>query len=619
MADMLIDEPIDLYEHQLKEAHKNNVSKFFEDLVKKSGVNEDANATTVKVIRKKEAEIKTVDKKLKGQKGLRGFLFFLIIIGFIAGIIFILAAIGTIPIPVMQWLSILIAVLCFLLSIGLILVIALSVNKKIKNFQAIINRLEKEKQVLVDEAWKQAAPLNALYDWGMAAYLFTETVPIVKLDPYFDVKRFDYLCSKYNLIPQFDNKTSIEFVQSGEIVGNPFLIVKKLNHHMGSKTYTGSLTISWTETYFDSNGHLQTRSRSEVLHASVTKPYPEYNHDTYLLYGNEAAPDLHFTRVPLGSHKLDEHDLEKLIKKQSHKIDDMAEEAIKKSKSFNPLGNIEFEALWNALDRDNETQYRLLFTPLAQTQLKDILLDNKVGFGDDFYMVKDGMLNKVEPNHFYGMDFSCDPNNFTDYEINKSRQLFNDYNNRYFKSLFFGFAPLLCIPLYQMHKPHEFIYKDVYNYNVSFWEDETMANFMGHYNFKHPDSVTRNILKTSVVSSHPGTDLLSVTAYGYKGINRVDYVSVMGGDGRVHQVPVNWVEYLPVDRTSEMAIHVQPTLSRKDYLASLNNQGWNNFLKGKYSNVLFRRNMIAFMCNQNNSYQAKDDSTLDELLKNKSN
>ncbi|MFA6852102.1 MAG: hypothetical protein WCR34_02980, partial [Bacilli bacterium] len=203
MADMLIDEPIDLYEHQLKEAHKNNVSKFFEDLVKKSGVNEDANATTVKVIRKKEAEIKTVDKKLKGQKGLRGFLFFLIIIGFIAGIIFILAAIGTLPIPVMQWLSILIAVLCFLLSIGLILVIALSINKKIKNFQAIINRLEKEKQVLVDEAWKQVAPLNALYDWGMAAYLFTETVPIVKLDPYFDVKRFDYLCSKYNLIPQF--------------------------------------------------------------------------------------------------------------------------------------------------------------------------------------------------------------------------------------------------------------------------------------------------------------------------------------------------------------------------------------------------------------------------------
>src|SRR5574344_469560 len=138
------------------------------------------------------------------------------------------------------------------------------------------------------------------------------------------------------------------------------------------------------------------------------------------------------------------------------------------------------------------------------------------------------MLNKVEPNHFYGMDFSCDPNNFTDYEINKSRQLFNDYNNRYFKSLFFGFVPLLCIPLYQMHKPHEFIYKDTYDYNVSFWEDESMANYMGDENFKHPDSVTNNILKTQVVSSHPGTDLVSVTAYGYQGINRVDYVAVRG-------------------------------------------------------------------------------------------
>src|SRR5574344_618116 len=141
MADMLIDEPIDLYEHQLKDAHKDNVSKFFEVLVKKSGVNEEENATTVKSIRKKEAEIKAVDKKLKGQKTLRGFLIFLIVVGFIAGIVFILAAIGTLPIPVMPWLSILIAVLSFLLSIGLILVIALSINKKIKNFQAIINQL----------------------------------------------------------------------------------------------------------------------------------------------------------------------------------------------------------------------------------------------------------------------------------------------------------------------------------------------------------------------------------------------------------------------------------------------------------------------------------------------
>ena len=73
---LLIDR-IDLYEHQLKDAHKNNVSKFFEDLVKKSGVNEEENATTVKSIRKKEAEIKAVDKKLKGQKTLRGFLIFL--------------------------------------------------------------------------------------------------------------------------------------------------------------------------------------------------------------------------------------------------------------------------------------------------------------------------------------------------------------------------------------------------------------------------------------------------------------------------------------------------------------------------------------------------------------
>lgn len=45
-----------------------------------------------------------------------------------------------------------------------------------------------------------------------------------------------------------------------------------------------------------------------------------------------------------------------------------------------------------------------------------------------------------------------------------------------------------------------------------------------------------------------------MTAYSFDAIDRVDYVSVYGGDGRSHAVPVPWVEYVPVERTSEMAL-----------------------------------------------------------------
>ena len=47
---------------------------------------------------------------------------------------------------------------------------------------------------------------------------------------------------------------------------------------------------------------------------------------------------------------------------------------------------------------------------------------------------------------------------------------------------------------------------------------------------------------------------LLVPAHGFRGVNRVDYVSVHGGDGHRHDVPVEWIEYVPIQRTSEMYV-----------------------------------------------------------------
>ena len=37
-----------------------------------------------------------------------------------------------------------------------------------------------------------------------------------------------------------------------------------------------------------------------------------------------------------------------------------------------------------------------------------------------------------------------------------------------------------------------------------------------------------------------------MTAHSYDAIPRVTYVSVHGGDGHFHDVPVNWDEYIPL-------------------------------------------------------------------------
>ena len=220
------------------------------------------------------------------------------------------------------------------------------------------------------------------------------------------------------------------------------------------------------------------------------------------------------------------------------------------------MGNTEFEVLFGGSNRNNEVQFRLLFTALAQKQLLQLMKDKKIGFGDNFDFRKHKMINVVFPEHLQSFDLNVSPSYFKDYNIDVIEKKFIDYNNGYFKAIYFGFAPILSIPLYQHQKPHEYIYKDKYNSYVSFYEHEQVVNMMNETQFKHPLSKTRNILKTSTVKSGNHCDTVKVTAYGYDAIQRTDYISKMGGDGRMHMVPVNWVEYISVSQDTNVDINV---------------------------------------------------------------
>ena len=48
---------------------------------------------------------------------------------------------------------------------------------------------------------------------------------------------------------------------------------------------------------------------------------------------------------------------------------------------------------------------------------------------------------------------------------------------------------------------------------------------------------------------------MRVRAYSFRTEPRVDYVSMRGGDGAIHSVPVPWTEYIPVDNTSTVKLN----------------------------------------------------------------
>jgi hypothetical protein len=239
------------------------------------------------------------------------------------------------------------------------------------------------------------------------------------------------------------------------------------------------------------------------------------------------------------------------------------------------MGNSEFEVLFGAKNRNHEVQFRLLFTPLAQKQLLSLMKEKTIGYGDDFDFVKDKKINTLFPEHLDDYPLNPPKGYFQGYEYADIKNRFIQYQNNYFKSIYFSFAPLLAIPLYQQTMPKEYIYGDLYSSNVSFYEHEKTVNHMNENQFKHPLCSTRNILKTNLVSSDATKDIISVTAYGYKTEERIEIVTKFGGDGRYHQIPVNWTEYLPVNQTKQVEIDIvkpEETMSYKDQLLQSINQ-----------------------------------------------
>jgi hypothetical protein len=529
-----IHEPVELYRSFYKEKHVRNTSEYFEELVRRSGVDERANMITVKELRELEEQTGEAKSKSLWYKILRGAVIAVLLLALLIAyansqpLWLILAAAAT-----FAWIKL---------------------NPFIRELDAALRTLEARREKKREEAWAQMAPLNQLYEWHIAATLVRRTAPRLEIDPYFSNARLQELRDSFGFGDASQPHRSVVCAHSGVLNGNPFVLADTLNHWMGSKTYTGSLQISWTERVRDSNGQWTTNTRYQTLTASVTKPYPEYGKRTRIIYGNEAAPDLTFTREPSSLSSLEDGMFNNWRKGRAVKKLEAKARDLKGGRGFTPMANREFDSLFGATDRDHEVQFRLLFTPLAQQEMVKLLKDKAVAYGDDFSFEKRRMINVVEPAHLGPVDISSDPALFFAYELAHARRTFNEYHNTFFKALYFGLAPLLTIPLYQQHRSHADIYRDVLGRKSCYWEHESLVNYLGGGQFSHSACITQNILKTSATTTADGAQELAVTAYGYRGVDRLDYVRAYGNDGRYHNVPVRWVEYLPVAKESRVVL-----------------------------------------------------------------
>lgn len=509
----------------------------FAQLSKEAGVDINANRQTCKQLYKAQGDLKSVKSKLC-------WTIFLCVVmwgGAIGGGIAIFNMYDSFE----PWEIVLIA-------IGIATALLLLFWK----IQPLIKRLKSERNGLIEkttklekEAWQQMAPLNRLYDWDILTHMMTQTVPKLEFDSYFTTQRLADLQEVYGWDGTFNQERSVIYSHSGLINGNPFVLCRTRKMEMGTKTYYGHKTIYWTTRERGSNGKMHTVRHSETLTASVTAPYPGYYEKTRLIYGNTAAPDLKFYRKQSGlancEGSLSYRWQRRKLRKKSRDLT---------NNDFAMMTNEEFEVAFDTSNRNSNQQYALLFTPLAQANMLKLLKDNSASYGDDFDFEKNCMINTILPDHIQSIDLDMNPHQYQNFDYDKAEKDFYDINAQYFRAIYFCFAPLLCVPMYQQIRSQENIYGRDMQRHSAFWEHEALANFWGQDHFKHPQCVTDCILKTKKEQTSGDSSSVTVYAYGYRVEQRISYITKWGGDGRTHQVPVYWDEYLPVTGKRRMDI-----------------------------------------------------------------
>lgn len=526
----VIYDPLEEFDSKYKNLHVENLNAFFDELVTRSGVDIEQNRATVRMyIHYTENSVK-IQRKLNWLRFLRVIMILTILL-----------------IPIVIW----------------------KITPIIRNLRADVKQSQDKANALFAEATEQMRPLNALFTADDALNLIEKTIPMIKFEPLFLAKQEENMRINYDFEALNKENQSTLDVLSGHYNENPFLFENRFVRTMGTQVYHGYKTISWTESYTDSQGRRCTRTRTQTLHATVTKPKPYYGTQVLLHYCAQGGPDLTFTRDATHLEQKNEKEIKRYVKRGEKKLKKKTDHAIRDNSNFMSMSNTEFEVLFDAIDRNDEVQFRTLFTPLAQTNMVSLIL-SKHGYGDDFHFIKSKRTNTIITNHSQGRTLNLVPGNYVSHSFDEIKRNFLQKNELFFKSVYFDFAPLWAIPMYQERPVHSLKPLPDYTRLFSYKECESLANCVDRSYVVHPNSKTPAILKTSLVQCDQDKEETCITAYSYDIIPQIDFVSVYGGDGHFHLVPVQWDDYIPLEAENYFYISEESHVQNQNVIARQN-------------------------------------------------
>lgn len=545
-------EPLKEYSLEYQEKFADATQRAFDRLVEQSGIDVEQNRASVEEYENSAGMRALADAKVKNSFTKRNIAVAFLLIGIVAAVVGALNLAGILSFePIIG-----IVLICAgaVLAVSMIAVIFAKLNKEIRIRQEVAADLADEEEQAKQVCYAQMASLNALFTEGMTAKLVHEVLPIIRLDRNFSAQKSAAIARAYGFEENDDETESITGILSGDIGKNPFFTERKFVHTMGTKTYTGSLTVEWEELESDSDGNVYKVTKSETLSASIERPYPEYYNFTQTYYFNDAAGELSFSRSPQVSQGDSDKKIDRMVSKGERKLERKSRKALDAGGTFTKMGNSEFDVLFAATDRDNEQQFRLLFTPMAQRNMVALIKD-KTYYGDDFYFTKIGKIHAIATTHGQEWAFGDMPERYISHSVDESRETFCTYNEEFFRALYFELAPILSIPLYQQTPPsQEYDLNAACERHVSEREASVLANLFDDSVFDPQNAATSTILKCTYTGSMGQADTYRVTAHSYRADTRIHYEPVLCRDGNYYNVPIEWIEYTPISKDTDLSV-----------------------------------------------------------------
>ena len=95
--------------------------------------------------------------------------------------------------------------------------------------------------------------------------------------------------------------------------------------------------------------------------------------------------------------------------------------------------------------------------------------------------------------------------------------------------------------------------------------------------------------------------MVNIHAYSYLKIPHTEFVSKLGGDGLMHQVPVVWYEYAPLEKVTPFAVQPCKTTQRK-FRYNIQNQALRDFLSrlADKNMLIYSRGLVSLLLRQSN-------------------